>query len=80
MVDRLQGKKVVGVKQAAKALKGGLGITLYLADNADPKVIQPLMELANEKNVEVVHIDTMLHLGKLSGIEVGSAATLILKD
>ncbi|MGM9973640.1 MAG: ribosomal L7Ae/L30e/S12e/Gadd45 family protein [Clostridiaceae bacterium] len=80
MVDRLQGKKVVGVKQATKALKAGLGMTLYIAENADAKVIQPLKELAHEKNVEVVLIDTMLHLGKLSGIEVGSAATLILQD
>ena len=80
MVDRLQGKKVVGVKQATKALKAGLGMTLYVADNADSKVIEPLKELAHEKNVEVVHVETMLHLGRLSGIEVGSAATLILKD
>ena len=80
MVDRLQGKKVVGVKQATKALKGGLGETLYLAENADPKVIKPLIELAQDKDVQVVYVNTMHHLGKLSGIEVGSAATLILKD
>ena len=41
MVDRLQGKKVVGVKQATKEIKNGRGHTLYLAKDADKKVIDP---------------------------------------
>ena len=80
MVDRLQGKKVVGIKQATKSIKAGLGNTLYLAEDADGKILNPLIELAKSNNVKIVFIDTMIELGKLSGIDVGSAATLILKN
>lgn len=80
MVDRLQGNKVVGIKQTTKAIKNGKGHVLYVAKDADDKVINPLIELANGNMVNIVFIETMSQLGKLSGIDVGTAATLILKE
>ena len=80
MVDRLQGKKVVGVKQATKEIKNGRGHTLYLAKDADKRVIDPLIELSEESGVLVVFVETMTKLGKLAGIDVKAAAALILKD
>lgn len=80
MVDRLQGNKVVGIKQTTKAIKSGKGNILYVAKDADDKIINPLIELANDHMVKIVLIETMSELGKLSGIDVGTAATLILKD
>ena len=80
MVDRLLGKKVIGIKQSVKALKNGLGKTLYVAKDADDKLTQPIIELAKTSGVDVVFINTMKELGKLCGIDVGSAVTLILKD
>lgn len=80
MVDRLQGNKVVGIKQTTKAIKNGKGHVLYVAKDADDKVINPLIELANDNMVNIVFIETMSQLGKLSGIDVGTAATLILKE
>lgn len=80
MVDRLLGKKVVGIKQVTKALNNGKGKKLYLAKNAEKKLILPLEKLAKEKNVEVEYVDTMNQLGKLCAIDVGAASTLILKD
>lgn len=80
MVDRLQGNKVVGIKQTTKAIKNGKGHVLYVAKDADDKVINPLIELANNNMVNIVFIETMSQLGKLSGIDVGTAATLILKE
>jgi large subunit ribosomal protein L7A len=80
MVDRLLGKKVIGLKQSVKGLNNGLGKTLYVAKDADDKLTQPIIELAKTSGVDVVFINTMKELGKLCGIDVGSAVTLILKD
>ena len=78
MVERLIGNKVIGIKQAAKAIKNGEGKVLYVAKNADSKLIDPLISLANEKLIEVSYVETTKELGRLCGIEVGSAAALLL--
>ena len=80
MLDRIKEKKVVGFKQATKAIRSGIGKKLYVAENADEKIISNLIELANERGVEVIHIDTMKDLGKLCGIDVGASAMVTLKN
>lgn len=79
MIDRLLGKKVIGIKQSTKAIKNGDGVVLYVAEDADSKLINPLVQLAKDKGLEVNFIETMKELGKMCGIEVGSAATLMLE-
>ena len=78
MVERLNGKKLIGIKQSTKAIKNGEGKVLYVANDADSKVLRPLVEIAEEKNLEIRNIQTMKELGRMCGIEVGCAATLIL--
>lgn len=78
MLDRLVGEKVIGIKQCVKAIKNGRGQILYVAKDADDKLIAPLIDLANENNVEVESIDTMKELGRMCDIEVKASATLIL--
>ncbi|MBU3196854.1 ribosomal L7Ae/L30e/S12e/Gadd45 family protein [Clostridium algidicarnis] len=80
MIDRLLGKKVVGIKQVTKALNNDQGLKLYVAEDADSKIVIPIVSIAEEKNIEIEYISTMKYLGKMCGIEVGSAATLILKE
>ncbi|SHK81447.1 large subunit ribosomal protein L7A [Clostridium cavendishii DSM 21758] len=80
MIDRLLGKKVIGIKQAIKAINNGEGIVLYIAQDADIKVLTKLVELAKAKEVEIKTVKTMKELGKMCGIEVGSAAALILEE
>lgn len=79
MIDRLVGKKVIGVKQASKAIKNGKGTVLYVAKDAERKLISPLLELAFKNEIKVIEIDTMRNLGKMCGIDVQSSATLILE-
>ena len=78
MLDRIVAKKVVGIKQCTKLLKDGNGKVLYVARDVDKKLIAPLIELADEKNVEIKLVETMKELGKLCGIEVKSSAALVL--
>lgn len=80
MVYRLEGNKVVGVKQTVKAIKSGEVKTVYLAKDADDKLIQSVKILIDENSLEVVYITTMKELGKLCGIDVGAATAAVLNN
>jgi large subunit ribosomal protein L7A len=80
MVERLVGKKVVGIKQSIKAIKSGEAKTVYAALDADTNLVQPVIKLANENSLEVHYVNTMKDLGKLCGIDVGAAMAIVLKD
>ncbi|MDU4892750.1 MAG: ribosomal L7Ae/L30e/S12e/Gadd45 family protein [Clostridium sp.] len=80
MVTRLTGEKVVGIKQTAKALKNNLGSKLYVAKDADMKLLEPILKIAADKSLEIEEIDTMKELGVLCGIDVSAATALIIKE
>jgi len=67
MIGRLSGEKVIGIKQTSKALKNKLGKKLYVAKDADLKLVEPIIELAKSKE-----------LGNLCAIKVSAATALIL--
>lgn len=79
MLDRIVVKKVIGIKQCTKSLKSGEGRVLYVAKDANAKLISPIIQLAKEKNIDIVEITTMKELGKISGIDVKSSAVLTLE-
>ncbi|MFL0196179.1 ribosomal L7Ae/L30e/S12e/Gadd45 family protein [Clostridium sp. WILCCON 0269] len=79
MIYRLTGNKVVGLKQTVKAIKNNNAKTVYIAKDADDKIIQSVKALIDEDSPEVVYVDTMKELGKLCGIDVGAATAAILK-
>jgi large subunit ribosomal protein L7A len=80
MVDRLIGKKVVGIKQSIKSIKSGEGKTVFVAMDADAKLIQQVVKLAEEYSLEVIYVNSMKELGKLCGIDVGAATAVLLKE
>ncbi|MDW7739587.1 MAG: ribosomal L7Ae/L30e/S12e/Gadd45 family protein [Bacillota bacterium] len=69
--------KVVGTKQTIKALEKDEVSHVFLARDAEDKVIQPVIDLCKEKKLEPQYINTMLELGKLCGIKVKAAAAAI---
>jgi large subunit ribosomal protein L7A len=77
MLDKIVEKKVIGIKQCLKFIKLGKGKVLYVANDADARLISPL--IAKKENIKIVEISTMKELGLMSGIEVRSAATLIIE-
>lgn len=79
MVDRIEGKKVIGLKQSIKHIKSGKGQCLYVAKDADGRLVSQIIELAEEKLIKIVYIDSMKELGILCGIDVGATAALILQ-
>ena len=70
--------RVVGVKQLRKALERGTVVRVFLADNADPVLLEPLEDMARAAGVPVCHVAAMKELGQACGIAVGAAAAGIL--
>lgn len=80
MIDRLKGKKVVGFKQSLRAIKSGACKKVYVAKDADNKLVEEVKIAAQYNSLDIVYIDTMKELGKLCGIEVGAATAVILNE
>lgn len=73
-----QRKIVVGAKQLKKAVRDGRAEYVFLAENADPAVTEPLAELCAENHIQITWVSSMADLGRACGIEVGAAAAAVL--
>ena len=72
-------KVVVGSKQLKKALKAGRVEYVYLADNADPAITEPIAMMCRELHIQITWVRSMAELGHKCGIEVGAAAAAIIR-
>ena len=80
MLDELKGaRKVIGIKQLRRALAAGTVRKVFLADDADPRLTDPLAEQCESLGVELERAATMKELGKAGGIDIGAAAAGILR-
>lgn len=70
---------VIGIKQVTKAVKRGLTSEVFIAEDADERVIGPLKILCNEENITVCLVSSMKELGEACSIEVGAAAVAVLR-
>ena len=71
---------VVGAKQLRKALNSGSVFCVYLADNADPAITEPLEALCKRSNVNYAWARSMKDLGNACGIEVGASAAAAVNN
>ena len=77
---RIGGRKaVVGSKQLKKALQAGRAECVYLAENADPAITEPLEQMCRELHIQITWVRSMAELGQKCGIEVGAAAAAIIR-
>lgn len=72
------GHRVVGAKQTLRAAETGRAQMVFVARDADQRVVAPVVEGARRRGVEVVVVETMIELGRMCGIEVGAAAAAIV--
>lgn len=72
-------KKVVGIKQCLKALESGDVSYIFIAEDADERLLRNIKEICKVKSIEPVSVESMKTLGKACGIEVGSAVACVLK-
>ena len=71
-------KRRIGIKQSLKAISNGNATALYIAKDAEQHVVRSIVKLAEEKDVLIVYIESMLELGKACGIDVGAATAVIV--
>ncbi len=64
---------IIGTKQVKNAVVSGKVSKVYIASDSDPLIIGPVAELANERGIEVEHIQTRSELGRMCGISVKAA-------
>ena len=76
--ELLSAQKVIGVKQSRKAVRDGSAQAVYVALDAETRVIRPIRELCEEMNVPVNEVETMAALGEAVGIDVGAAVVTLL--
>ncbi len=73
-------EKSVGSKQTVKALKNNLAKVVYVADDADKHIAEPVIRSCEEKKVPFIRVDSMKNLGKACGIKVECAAVAIIEE
>ena len=74
------GLKTVGARQTLKALQRRAARVVFIARDADPAVVQPIVELARSQAVQLVYVDTMQSLGRACGIEVGASTAALVEE
>jgi len=72
-------KNIIGKKQTQRALIKDRANSVYIAENADKQVVKDIIEISNEKKIQIVYVDTMENLGKMFGIDVKAAVAAKLR-
>ena len=80
MLDGLKtGSRVVGIKQTHKAVLSDTARTVFVARDAERRVLAPLMDACERSGVPLSWVETMAELGAACGIDVGAACAATLK-
>ena len=77
--DLKAGPRVVGAKQTRRAIDSGTAVQVFLAEDADPKVTEPVEALCIQRGVRVEKIASMRELGAACGIAVGAAVAALVR-
>ena len=67
-------RMVVGAKQLRKTVLAGQAKKVYLAQDADPAITEPIARMCLEMRVPFTWVHSMKELGRACKIDVGAAA------
>jgi len=68
-----------GTNETTKAVERGNASLVYIAEDVQPEeIVMHLPELADEKGIAVVFVDSQDEIGRAAGLEVGSAAAAVV--
>ncbi|MCM3164473.1 MULTISPECIES: 50S ribosomal protein L7ae-like protein [Metabacillus] len=70
---------IVGTKQSVKALMNNEVKEIIIAEDADYRIIQKVIQTAETQKVPLTTVSSMKKLGRACGIEVGAAAVAIIR-
>jgi large subunit ribosomal protein L7Ae len=78
-VARDTGSVKKGTNETTKAVERGNADIVYVAEDVQPEeIVMHLPELADEKGIPVVFVETQDDVGHAAGLEVGSAAAAVV--
>ena len=78
-VARDTGTVKKGTNETTKAVERGNAALVIVAEDVSPEeIVMHLPELAEEKGIPVVFVDTQDEVGHAAGLEVGSAAAAVV--
>ncbi|MEC0243925.1 ribosomal L7Ae/L30e/S12e/Gadd45 family protein [Paenibacillus dokdonensis] len=69
----------IGAKQTMKLVELGQAAEVYVAEDAEHRLISKIESLCSKRGVKITYVETMQHLGNACGIEVGAAMAAIIK-
>ncbi len=70
--------RAVGTNQTTKAIARGMAVEVFVAADADRRVVEPIVQAAAEAGVGLIEVQSMTALGRACGIAVGAAAAAVL--
>jgi large subunit ribosomal protein L7A len=68
----------VGIKQTRLAIDRGKAVKVFIARDADAKLVEPIIAQCSDKEIPLVSVASMRELGKACGIQVGAAAAALI--
>lgn len=71
-------EKVVGLKQVRRAVTQGTARCVYLASDAEERLVEPLRALCTQEGIPWDGSMTLQELGRACGIAVSAAAVALL--
>ncbi len=78
-VARDTGSVKKGTNETTKAVERGNASIVYVAEDVSPEeIVMHLPELADEKGIPTIFVETQDELGNAAGLEVGSAAAAVV--
>ncbi len=78
-IARDTGRVKKGTNETTKAVERGSAELIAIAEDVQPEeIVMHLPELADEKDVPYVFVDSQDEVGRAAGLEVGSAAAAIV--
>jgi len=80
LTELADSSKVVGVKQATKAINDGIAKKAYIANGIDEDIKIPFVKLCNKRNIPIVMVPHAKELGKACNIDVPASVAVIINS
>lgn len=73
-------KRTVGTRETRKALEKGLLEGIFIAMDAEHRLVKPLIAAAKASGISIYYVETMKKLGAVCDVEVDTAIAGVLKQ
>ena len=73
-------RRTIGTRQTSKALNKGELTGIFIAMDAEHRLVRPIIEAAKELDIPIHYVESMKKLGAACKIEVDTAIAGVLKE